>query len=226
MARHPIGDRTGEGSAAHPIGRCQTCRVTDPDPDVAPDTDGRDLAALAEATAGLVVALDGIDEQDRGLATPCADWDLGALVDHVTGGNWFTLSILAGLRATEAMEATMARFGSGPADGDAATRSATDQLDAFEQDGALDRTCHHMAGDLTGRQVLRLRVHDLIVHTWDIGQARHPPASVPERLADWGRGELRRGDSLMAKHFDIPETSRPSPPSGDASSAYLLAFGR
>ncbi len=30
------------------------------------------------------------------LPTPCSEWNLGQLVDHVTGGNWFTIEILNG----------------------------------------------------------------------------------------------------------------------------------
>lgn len=36
---------------------------------------------------------------------------------------------------------------------------------------ALDQTGHHVNGDLSGYEVLRLRLHDLIIHTWVAAQA-------------------------------------------------------
>ena len=189
-------------------------------------TDDTDLAALEEVTADLVDALTGIDECQAVLPTPCTEWNLADLVDHVTGGNWYTVRVLAGDTSDEALAATMTRFAVGSASSSVAVQSATDQLEAFKNAGALDRSWHHVAGSLSGRQILRLRVHDLIVHTWDIDETCRPPASVPTKLAEWGRRELQAADSLTSKHFGIPDGAGDQPPVDDAASAYLRAFGR
>lgn len=90
------------------------------------------------------------------------------LVDHVTGGEWFTVMILAGARAEDAMAATMKRFGDNSVMSETAIDSLNDQLVALHRSEAPDRTWNHVAGQLTGRQILRLRLHDLIVHSWDV----------------------------------------------------------
>lgn len=194
--------------------------------DSVPNTDDADLAALEKVTADLVDALTGINDSQGALPTPCTEWNLADLVDHVTGGNWYTVRVLAGDTSDTALAATMARFGYGPVSSSAAIRSATDQLEAFKSAEALNRSWHHVAGELAGRQILRLRVHDLIVHTWDINEARQPPASVPTKLAEWGLRELQDADSLMSKHFEIPDASGDRLPTDDPASAYLCAFGR
>lgn len=106
-------------------------------------------------------------------------------MDHITGGNWFTIRILAGHQADDAMSATMKQFGDEPATNEEAIQSAKDQVAAFHQPRALEQTWNHVAGDLSGRQILRLRLHDLIVHSWDIEETLRPPANVPDDLVRW-----------------------------------------
>lgn len=185
-----------------------------------------DLTALRAMTSELVDALTGAAGVDGARSTPCDEWTLADLVDHVTGGNWYTIRVLAGDSSDEALAAAMARFGDGSASASAAVRSTIDQLGAFEQAGVLDRSWPHVAGELPGRQLLRLRLHDLIVHTWDLNETCRPPASVPAALADWGRRELATPGSLMARHFDIPPVAGDRPVGDTSSATYLHHFGR
>ena len=87
-----------------------------------------------------------------------------------------------------------------------------------------DRTYQHAAGELTGREVLRLRLQDLIVHTWDIGQSVAPPAALADELVQWGLAELADPDSLTVQHFAVmvPGDDAASP----VQTRYLAAFGR
>ncbi|MGI9615084.1 MAG: maleylpyruvate isomerase N-terminal domain-containing protein [Acidimicrobiales bacterium] len=187
-----------------------------------------DLAALGSLSSRLAGVLGTIEDRHWAMATPCADWDFVALVDHVTGGNWFTSQILDGRSAEDAMNNTIELFGDTNATKEQAVSSVSGQLSAFRQAGALERTCHHAAGDLTGRQVLRLRLHDLIVHSWDIDHTLDPPASIPTDLVRWGLDELADNDSLTSKHFDLATVPIPegADDDEDAEAAYLRCFGR
>jgi hypothetical protein len=109
---------------------------------------------------------------------------------------------------------------------EAAARSLREQLEAFGRAGALERRCHHVAGELAGAQVLRLRVHDLIVHGWDLAQALHPPAAVPPDLVRWAVAELSGPASLTAGHFAIAPADLAGGPGPDQGRALLAAFGR
>lgn len=187
--------------------------------------DDVDVPALHMVTRTLVESVTSVEIDQWTLATPCSDWDVRALVDHLTGGNWFTVAILAGARAEDAMAATVERFGGGSATSEAAVQALEDQVAAFLRPEALDRTWHHVVGDLSGRQILRLRLHDLIVHSWDIEEALHPGATLPGDLVRWGLDELVHDESSTARHFDLVAVPGPRSPDDEATT-YLEIFGR
>lgn len=185
----------------------------------------RDLAALRDVTDRFVDAVGSIEEHQWALGTPCSDWDLAALVDHLTGGNWFTTRILAGDGADDAMVATVNQFGGRSATREEAIQSARNQDAAFHRPDALEGTWNHVAGDLPGRQILRIRLHDLIVHSWDIEETLRPPATLPDDLVRWGVDELLHEGSLAAQHFDLVDAPALRA-SQNRATAYLQCFGR
>ena len=116
--------------------------------------------------------------------TPCDEWDVAALVDHVIGGNVFTAAILGGRSAQDAMNAAHGAFEESLARRELLTRSLADQRRAFGEPGALERMCAHVAGDVPGVQVLGFRLIDLTVHGWDLAVGVGARADIDERLAE------------------------------------------
>jgi uncharacterized protein (TIGR03086 family) len=184
-----------------------------------------DLAALETVIEEIADSVRAISPDQRHAPTPCSEWNLTALVDHITGGNWFTVAVLAGERAEEAMTIAMKRFGGRSATGEEALRSLTEQLIAFRRTEVLDRTWNHAVGDASGRTILPLRLHDLIVHSWDIQEALRPEASVPDDLVRWGLGELRDAGSSTAQHFGLVDEPAAQSATEDWIT-YLQVFGR
>jgi uncharacterized protein (TIGR03086 family) len=148
-----------------------------------------DLAAAAFCARAEAV---GVDEWSR--QTPCAEWDIGDLVDHVIGGNRFTALILGGATAESAMTEVMASFGSDDDRRSALRRSIDAQRVAFHAAGALDATCHHVTGDMSGSQVLGYRLTDLTLHSWDLAKATVDDDTIDEKLVAsvWADMEQRR----------------------------------
>lgn len=182
-----------------------------------------DLAALSTVTDLLMEQLGSIEEEQWAVATPCDDWDLRALVDHVTGGNWFTVAVLSGATASDSLDRARERFADGSPTARQAVSSAAEQLEAFQVAGVLGQTWHHVAGDLAGGDILRVRLHDLIVHAWDISQSLESTAALPGELVSWGLAEIESEDSLAVQHFDIDATGL----STDRSAvSYLRLFDR
>lgn len=180
------------------------------------------LRAVAEQLAG---TLSGIEADQWSLRTPCDDWQLGDLIDHVTGGNWFTVEILGGAPSADALERTKARFGELAQARAGAVEAVAELVESFEQPHVLDRTIDHIAGPLTGRQALRLRLQDLIVHVWDVEQSVSPPTTIQPRFVEWGWAELGDDQSLTAEHFGLTAVGDTS--SGEPTEArYLAVFGR
>ncbi len=182
-----------------------------------------DLAALDQVTEELMSVMEKVDDPQLERPTPCDDWSLEDLIDHVTGGNWFTIEVLGGQPADDALAAAHQRFVTDDRScPQRALHSAAAQREAFARPEALDHSWHHISGELTGRQILRLRLHDLIVHAWDIDQALNPPGAVPVGLVHWGLSELANPDSLAVEATDRLADVEAT----DRQARYLAAFGR
>jgi uncharacterized protein (TIGR03086 family) len=93
-----------------------------------------------------------------------------ALVNHVVGGCIRHRMLLHGAQAHE-VEATRTvdHLGADPVAAFAAEAGAA--VACFHEDGALERTVHHPAGDRTGRELLSMRILDSAVHGWDLARA-------------------------------------------------------
>ncbi len=155
-----------------------------------------DRAALAVVTTAFAAACAEVTNEVLERPTPCTQWDVRALIDHVTGGNRFTVELLAGASAEDAMAAVMASFGPDHDPVAAALDSLTAQAEAIERAQAA-RVVHHVVGDITAASMLRLRIHDLTFHTWDLSQAVDG-APMPQALVEHQIAELAATDSLVA----------------------------
>lgn len=190
--------------------------------------DAGDLAVLAQVTERFeqLCATFNLDQGE--LPSPRSGWSLNQLVDHVTGGNRFTVSILEGQSTDEALQNAIASFDLPHRVAEAAISSSRALVEAFSWPGVLDRPCHHVMGEVPGRGVLRLRLHDIIIHTWDIAQTLKPPATLPNELVSWALADLSEPDSLAAKHFDLDTSGlRVAREHGQSPHVMLLsAFGR
>ena len=128
------------------------------------------LDLLSRADDGFAQRLALVRPGQWAAQTPCTEWDVGALVNHVVGANRRYTMLLHGATTDEA-EATRAadHLGDDPVASFAAT--AAELKAAFGEPGAMARTAYHRAGERTGGQLLGMRVLDIAVHTWDLARA-------------------------------------------------------
>lgn len=110
----------------------------------------------------------GTDDWDR--ATPCTEWSVRELANHVVGGCRRYTMLLHGAYPdeTNALRA-LDHLGVDPMGSFAA--AADEMTGAFREPGALDRTVHHPAGDRSGQALLEMRIVDFAVHGWDLARA-------------------------------------------------------
>jgi len=185
--------------------------------------DAGELAILVSVGSDFENLCRSIGEEQWSLPTPCTEWDLEDLVDHVTGGNWFTVLVLGGATAEDAMAETRKSFDESHEPRTAALGSIKAQLLAFGEPDVLDRMCNHVAGGLAGREVLRIRLHELIIHTWDIAEAVNPPASIREEFVGWSFAEITSRTSNTSELFSLDTSALKAERS---ETALLAAFGR
>jgi uncharacterized protein (TIGR03086 family) len=102
--------------------------------------------------------------------TPCADWNVRMLVNHVVSEDRWVPPLFAG--------ATIAEVGhrfSGDvlgADPAGSARDAAEQADLAVRDhGALDRIVHLSSGDTPAQEYIHQLLADHVMHGWDLAVA-------------------------------------------------------
>ena len=151
----------------------------------------------AEPTDQLSIALDATERVIQAVRddqwndpTPCTDWKVRDVVNHVVVGNDMFARILRG----EPPATAPAVLGSGPEFLSAYRDSAVALLAAFRQPGVLDQAFTVPIGTVPGIVALHLRITEALVHGWDLARAIGYPATFPDDLAEqelaFSRGKL------------------------------------
>lgn len=129
-----------------------------------------DVALVELALDGFGNRLDAVQATQWNAETPCADWDVRTLVNHVVAELLWVPPLLNGK--------TMAEIGD-QFDGDvlgsdpqmAWQSAAAEALAAASQPGAQDHTTHLSFGDFPGSEYLGQVTSDVIIHSWDLARA-------------------------------------------------------
>ncbi|HEU5034951.1 MAG TPA: TIGR03086 family metal-binding protein [Mycobacteriales bacterium] len=157
--------------------------------------------------------------------TPCSEWDVWALVNHVIGGCRRYTLLLHGATPdeTNALRA-LDHIGADPA---ASFRAVADEMTAaFREPGALDRVVHHPAGDRSGLVLAGMRVVDFTVHAWDLSRGIGADERLDPDLVEWCRTALSAmGQELSASGFFQPPEGE-VPPDATLQDRLLHLTGR
>jgi uncharacterized protein (TIGR03086 family) len=132
------------------------------------------VVMFERAAAGAVAKVAGVGADQWQASTPCTEWDVRQLVDHMQGGPAYLLSAL----------------GAGPpaAIGEQSYRAAVSScLEALREAGALERRCMSPAGfEWRVAEAAAGTAMDQLVHTWDLavatGQDRELDAEVVDAV--------------------------------------------
>ena len=155
-----------------------------------PDADTVALLERAlDQTAGLIAA---IEPHQAGLATPCAGWDVRALVSHLAGRDLRNFLVAA---RGETPDWTAPDEETGD-DWAAAFGDRAGPLRAAWRAADLDRPVSGPGGQAPLRARADQQITELAVHDWDLAKAIGPgPAGLDPALAEhalrWSRGMLR-----------------------------------
>jgi uncharacterized protein (TIGR03086 family) len=106
--------------------------------------------------------------------TPCPEWDVQALIDHVITGNQRVI-VRAGGQVAPLPEGLSA----------AHRASASAAQEIFAAPRALTRTYQLPIGELRGTAFIEVRTSDLVVHAWDLAIATGQPTDLDWELAEY-----------------------------------------
>jgi uncharacterized protein (TIGR03086 family) len=167
------------------------------------------LAQVLDDVEPLVATVDG--ERWAG-PTPCTEWSIRQLVNHLVGGNLMFAAIVDGLPVDRS---STDHLGADPV---AAYRSAADAVvAAFSRPGALAQVVTVPFGTVPGMVALHLRITEVLVHGWDLARAIGGSTGFPDDIV---AQELAFTRTALA---DVPPGRSPfAPPRPVADDAALI----
>jgi uncharacterized protein (TIGR03086 family) len=172
---------------------------------------------LARASAAVGDVIDKMAADQWTAPTPCTDWSVRDVVNHLVGMN---LVMVALLEESPMPERAVDRLGADPA---GAYRQSAASLQAVAaRPGILERSQATPIGVATGAERLQWRIVDLLAHGWDLVQATGAPAELPDDLAEqaltFARAELP--GQPRAGRFADPQPIRDDAPAIDRLAAF------
>lgn len=136
------------------------------------------------ASAGFERTLRAVRPGQWHAPTPCTEWDVRLLANHMTRGNLTYVGLATGGRAAEFL-----RLRDTDALGDdpvgAYTASVRQCTEAFTRPGVLDTIIDYPLGRITARQALAVRATDSVIHTWDLARAIGADDTLDAGLVAW-----------------------------------------
>lgn len=143
-----------------------------------------ELVTLFEAGSALFGArVHAVGAEQWTSSTPCTEWDVATLVDHLIDEHLWAPPLLAGHdleaagRIVESAKRTI-----GTDRGAAWDAAALDSGRAVAAPGALDRQVSLSRGPTSADDYLTEMIADLTLHSWDLGKAIGVDEPLPPEL--------------------------------------------
>ena len=176
-----------------------------------------ELESAMQSTLAIVAK---VQPADLDAPTPCASWNVHALINHFVGtARWW-----AGVLTGEG-DVADADYAAGDFVG-AYEESIRIALAAFEADGALDRTVQLPFGEFPGAVVRGMAALDQFAHGWDLARAIGYPADLDPALATelLGQARIAITDAFRGPDGQAPFGPVSQAPAGAGPADQLAAF--
>ena len=139
---------------------------------------GVDLSAAFDSTMGV---LRKVEPHDLAKPTPCASWDVAALINHIiSAARWWAAMVSgdAGLEVAEGTDFVRGNTGNSESDNSSPDRflaayeeSIRITLEAFAAEGAAERMVTAPFGEFPGAALATFAATDQFTHGWDLARA-------------------------------------------------------
>lgn len=181
-----------------------------------------DLVALQDkAVSRMAELVAKVQKEQLPRETPCSEWDVKSLLNHIIGGNHMFASAAKGSpTAAEGVDHT---------DGDIAAafeESARALREAWSDPTKLGETVQLPFGEMSGAQALALHTMDKIVHAWDLATATNQDVEIPEELLQGLKGIVDQVPLDDVRKTGVLGPAVPTPPGASLQEEILGKLGR
>ncbi|HEX9834047.1 MAG TPA: TIGR03086 family metal-binding protein [Mycobacterium sp.] len=138
------------------------------------DTDDP-VSLYRTATDHAIAVMNAVKPGHLESPTPCTEWTVAQLIDHLVGGTEYLLSAAEGRAPEQPAAATADDF----------QRSVADVLTALQLPGAMERNCISPLGfEWPVSQAVAGTFMDVLIHTWDLARATGQDEKLDPELVD------------------------------------------
>jgi len=129
--------------------------------------------------------VDGIEPSQLDNPSPCTEWTVRDVLNHVTGGaTMFAVCVRDGSMSDEQLGAVMAGDNLGSDYKGAFHAASTAALDAFDEPGAAEKMVTLPFGTMPAGVAINIAIFDVATHTWDLARGTGQTMQLdPEVLA-------------------------------------------
>jgi uncharacterized protein (TIGR03086 family) len=156
--------------------------------------------------------------------TPCTDWSVRDLVNHIVNEDMWTPELFAGKTIEEVGD----RFdgdllGDDPAG--AWHRASKEAVSAVQDEGAMERMVNVSWGQISGREYAEQLFLDHLVHGWDLAVGIGADTTLDPELVEFcyegakKQEQLLRASGSFGEKVDVPEDA-------DTQTLLLALLGR
>ncbi len=140
-----------------------------------------DLETYEKGMQAADAVIRNITPEQYAAPTPCEEWDVRELVNHLVFGNWMFARAASGERVRVDDDDLPDMVGDDPA---TAFRDSADAVvAAWRTPGATEEVCQLPFADLPGDAAMRIHFKDVVVHTWDLARATGQDEDLDPELA-------------------------------------------
>jgi uncharacterized protein (TIGR03086 family) len=179
-----------------------------------------EATAFRRASEGFVERGRQIGRDQWSAPTPCTEWNVRMLVNHVAGEYLWVPEMLAGRTIAEVGDRLDGDvLGDDPLQTLINARDAA--LAAIDAPGALETTAHLSFGDLPAGEYVKQMALDSVIHTWDLAHGIGADDTLDPELVDLSYADLQTSaEAWRAAGVFGPEKAA----SGGSTQAKLLAL--
>ena len=177
------------------------------------------VVILEQTAARTRSVLAGVRQAQLGDPTPCAEWNVHGLVNHLIGVLEFTAGCIAGrppdIRPNEAESSQINEYDVGNL-ARAYDHALARTLELAAAPGALEQVAATPFGELPVGQIFTGTIMNQLIHCWDLAQATGQDATLDADLVDYafpilqaGFADMGRQAGFIAPAVAVPDDAAP-----------------